>query len=183
MTETNVFQLAQPGTFAASLTDVLREGARALLAQAVEVTSAATIKKITIVGSQRSTNRRHRPRRVLARGRSSTDSKYAFIPCSPPLRPNKNDLRQVSSASGHALADIPQMAAGCNGDLPYLSFSGKLEPFRWVCLSEIKSAHIGDAIRLGLDGRICAQPSRSRDTRRQAANRPSFGTSLSSRRV
>lgn len=27
MTETNVFQLAQPGTFADSLTDVLREGA------------------------------------------------------------------------------------------------------------------------------------------------------------
>lgn len=36
MTETNVFPLAQPGTFADSLTDVLREGARALLAHAVE---------------------------------------------------------------------------------------------------------------------------------------------------
>jgi len=36
VTETNVFQLAQPGTFADSLTDVLREGARTLLARAVE---------------------------------------------------------------------------------------------------------------------------------------------------
>ena len=36
MSETNVFQLAQPGTLADSLTDVLREGARTLLAQAVE---------------------------------------------------------------------------------------------------------------------------------------------------
>jgi hypothetical protein len=27
-----------------------------------------------------------------------------------------------------------------------------------LCLSEIKSAHIGDAIRPGPDGRICAQP-------------------------
>ena len=36
MTETNVFQLAQPGTFTNSLTEVLRNGARALLAQAVE---------------------------------------------------------------------------------------------------------------------------------------------------
>ena len=36
MTETNVFQLAQPGTFTDSLTEVLRNGARALLAQAVE---------------------------------------------------------------------------------------------------------------------------------------------------
>ena len=36
MTDTNVFQLSQPGTFADSLTEVLRNGARALLAQAVE---------------------------------------------------------------------------------------------------------------------------------------------------
>ena len=36
MTDTNVFQLSQPGTFADPLTEVLRDGARALLAQAVE---------------------------------------------------------------------------------------------------------------------------------------------------
>ena len=36
MTETNVFQLSQPGTFSDPLTEVLRNGARALLAQAVE---------------------------------------------------------------------------------------------------------------------------------------------------
>ncbi len=36
MSETNVFQLSQPGTFADPLTEVLRAGARALLAQAVE---------------------------------------------------------------------------------------------------------------------------------------------------
>ena len=36
MTETNVFQLSQPGTFTDPLTEVLRNGARALLAQAVE---------------------------------------------------------------------------------------------------------------------------------------------------
>ena len=35
MTETNVFQLSQPGTFADPLTEVLRNGARALLSQAV----------------------------------------------------------------------------------------------------------------------------------------------------
>ena len=34
MTDTNVFQLSQPGTFADPLTEVLRNGARALLAQA-----------------------------------------------------------------------------------------------------------------------------------------------------
>jgi putative transposase len=36
VTETNVFQLSQPGTFTDPLTEVLRSGARALLAYAVE---------------------------------------------------------------------------------------------------------------------------------------------------
>jgi hypothetical protein len=36
VTDTNVFQLSQPGNFADPLTEVLRKGARALLAQAVE---------------------------------------------------------------------------------------------------------------------------------------------------
>ncbi len=42
MTETRIFQLSQPGTFADPLTEVLRNGARALLAQAVE-TEVATL--------------------------------------------------------------------------------------------------------------------------------------------
>jgi putative transposase len=36
VTETNVFQLCQPGTFTDPLTEVLRNGARALLSQAGE---------------------------------------------------------------------------------------------------------------------------------------------------
>ena len=36
MTDTNVIKLAQPATFADSLTEILRNGARALLTQAVE---------------------------------------------------------------------------------------------------------------------------------------------------
>ena len=43
MTETNVFQLSQPGTFTDPLTEVLRNGARALLAQAVEAEAAALL--------------------------------------------------------------------------------------------------------------------------------------------
>ena len=43
MTETNVFQLSQPGTFTDPLTAVLRNGARALLAQAVEAEAAALL--------------------------------------------------------------------------------------------------------------------------------------------
>jgi len=41
VTDINVFQLSQPGTFADPLTEVLRNGARALLAQAVEAEVAA----------------------------------------------------------------------------------------------------------------------------------------------
>jgi hypothetical protein len=43
VTESNVFQLCQPGTFADPLTEVLRNGARALLSQAVEAEVAALL--------------------------------------------------------------------------------------------------------------------------------------------
>ena len=57
MTETNVFQLCQPGTFTDPLTEVLRNGARALLSQAVEAEVAALLDchadKLTDDGRQR----------------------------------------------------------------------------------------------------------------------------------
>jgi putative transposase len=43
VTDTNVFQLCQPGSFADPLTEVLRNGARALLMQAVEAEVAALL--------------------------------------------------------------------------------------------------------------------------------------------
>jgi transposase-like protein len=43
VTDSNVFQLTQPGTFAAPLTEVLRNGARVLLAQAVEAEVSALL--------------------------------------------------------------------------------------------------------------------------------------------
>jgi putative transposase len=43
VTEANVFQLSQPGTFTDPLTAVLRTGARALLAQAVEAEASALL--------------------------------------------------------------------------------------------------------------------------------------------
>ena len=43
MTDTNVIKLAQPGTFTDSLTEILRNGAHALLAQAVELEVADCI--------------------------------------------------------------------------------------------------------------------------------------------
>ena len=43
MTDNNVIKLAQPGTFIDSLTEILRNGARALLAQAVEAEPPACL--------------------------------------------------------------------------------------------------------------------------------------------
>ena len=45
MTDTNVLQFSQPGTFADPLTEVLRNGARALLAQAVEAEVASLLER------------------------------------------------------------------------------------------------------------------------------------------
>ena len=43
MTDTNVFQLSQPGPFADPLTEVLRNGARALLAQVLAALRSAVV--------------------------------------------------------------------------------------------------------------------------------------------
>jgi putative transposase len=43
VTDTNIFQLSQSATFVDPLTEVLRNGARALLAQAVEAEVAALL--------------------------------------------------------------------------------------------------------------------------------------------
>jgi putative transposase len=72
VTETNVFQLAQPGTFTDSLTEVLRHGARALLVRAVETEVAeflgqhAELK--TDDGRQRLVRHGHLPEREIMTG-------------------------------------------------------------------------------------------------------------------
>ena len=72
MTETNVFQLPQPRTFADPLTEVLRNGARALLAQAVEAEVAALLSvhadKLTETGQQRLVRHGHLPEREIMTG-------------------------------------------------------------------------------------------------------------------
>jgi putative transposase len=72
VTETNVFQLAQPGTFTDSLTEVLRNGARALLGQAVEAEVAALLSshadKLTDDGRQRLVRHGHLPEREIMTG-------------------------------------------------------------------------------------------------------------------
>ena len=72
MTDTNVFQFSQPGTFADPLTEVLRNGARALLAQAVEAEVAALLgchaDKLTADGHQRVVRHGHLPEREILTG-------------------------------------------------------------------------------------------------------------------
>jgi putative transposase len=72
VTETNVFQLSQPGTFADPLTEVLRNGARSLLAQAVEAEVATLLGRhadeLTDDGHHRLVRHGHLPEREIMTG-------------------------------------------------------------------------------------------------------------------
>ena len=72
MTQDNVVKLIQPAEFSDPLTEVLREGARALLAQAVEAEVAAFLSghadKHTEDGRQRLVRHGHRPERAIMTG-------------------------------------------------------------------------------------------------------------------
>ena len=72
MTKTNVFQLSQPGSFIDPLTEVLRDGARALLAQAVEAEVATLLTRYvdesTNDGRQRLVRHGHLPEREIMTG-------------------------------------------------------------------------------------------------------------------
>ena len=72
MTDINVFELSQPGSFADPLTEVLRNGARALLTQAVEAEVAALLSchadKLMDDGRQRLVRHGHLPEREIMTG-------------------------------------------------------------------------------------------------------------------
>jgi putative transposase len=72
VTDGNVFQLSQPGTFSDPLTEVLRNGARALLSQAVEAEVAALLNRhadnLTDDGRQRLVRHGHLPEREIVTG-------------------------------------------------------------------------------------------------------------------
>ena len=72
MTKTNVFSFCQPGTFADPLTEILRNGAHALLAQAVEAEVAALLEshadKRTEDGRARLVRHGHLPEREIVTG-------------------------------------------------------------------------------------------------------------------
>src|SRR2546429_2087275 len=72
MTDSNVFQLSQPGALSDPLTEVLRSGARALLAQAVAAEVAGFLEghadKLTDDGRQRLVSHGHLPEREIMTG-------------------------------------------------------------------------------------------------------------------
>ena len=72
MTDTNVIKLAQPGTFTDALTEILRDGARALLTQAVETEVADFLGRYadlkTEAGHQRVVRHGHLPEREIMTG-------------------------------------------------------------------------------------------------------------------
>jgi putative transposase len=72
VTDTNVFQLSQPGTFTDPLTEVLRTGARALLAQALEAEISSLLSchadKLTDNGRRRLVRHGHLPAREIMTG-------------------------------------------------------------------------------------------------------------------
>src|SRR6202023_301729 len=72
MTDTNVLQFTQPGAFADPLTEVLRDGARALLAQAVEAEVATLLSShadnLTENGPHRLVRHGHLPEREIMTG-------------------------------------------------------------------------------------------------------------------
>ncbi len=72
MTNSNVFQFGQPGTFTDSLTEILRHGARALLIQAVEAEVAGFLAKHadlkTEAGLSRVVRHGHLPEREIMTG-------------------------------------------------------------------------------------------------------------------
>jgi len=72
VTETNVFKFSQPGTFSDPLTEVLRGGARALLAQAVEAEVAAFLAghadSLAEDGRRRLVRHGHLPEREIVTG-------------------------------------------------------------------------------------------------------------------
>jgi len=72
MTDTNVLHLSQPGTFADRLTEILRDGARALLVQAVEAEVATLLSQhadeLSDDGRRRLVRHGHLPEREIMTG-------------------------------------------------------------------------------------------------------------------
>ena len=132
MTQVIVVKLIQPAEFSDPLTEVLREGARALLAQAVEAEVTAFLSghadKHTEDGRQRLVRHGHRPERAIMTGLGPVavraprvrdrigagESRIRFTSAIlPPYarRSNTPTIRRLNPSRRHQLPRIPLAAA------------------------------------------------------------------------
>ena len=103
MSDSNVIKLAQPGAFTDSLTEILRNGARALLTQAVEAEVAEFLAKHgdlkTETGQQRVVRHGHLPEREImtgikpAEGRQRAEQEAADI--TPKIADDRGERGQL----------------------------------------------------------------------------------------
>jgi putative transposase len=109
VTDTNVFQLVQPGTFTDRLTEVLRDGARTLLAQAVEteVTDfiAAHADQRTADGQRRPVRHGHLPARSIMTGIGPVEVR---VPRVRDRLGKAGDGIRFSSAIGRPMRAVPR---------------------------------------------------------------------------
>ncbi len=98
MTETNVFELTQPGTFSDPLTEVLRNGARTLLGQAVEAEVAAWLSthtdKLTDDGRRRLVRHGHLPEREIVTGIGAVAVRCPRVRDAPAKAESTSDFRR-----------------------------------------------------------------------------------------
>ena len=99
MTESNVFKLSQPGTFSDPLTEVLRSGARSLLAHAIEAEVAAFLGNhtdtLTADGRRRLVRHGHLPEREIVTGIGPVAVHAPRVPRAEPSGPHARALSRA----------------------------------------------------------------------------------------
>jgi hypothetical protein len=104
VTDSNVFQLSQPGTLSDPLTEVLRSGARALLAQAVAAEVAGFLEgyadKLTDDGRQRLVRHGHLPEREIMTGIGYDTADIRIDGHTVPLEYHQTAVRARSTKNG-----------------------------------------------------------------------------------
>ena len=147
MSKNNVFALSQPGTFSDLLTDVLRNGVHALLAQAVEAEATDFLEKFaglkTAAGRRRVVRHGHLPERAVMtgigavqvrqprlrdRGAGADDERIKFTPSIlPPYARRSKSLEvllPILYLKGISTGDFAEALAALLGkDAPGLSAS------------------------------------------------------------
>jgi transposase-like protein len=175
VTDTNVFQLSQPGTFTDALTEVLRNGARALLAQAVEAEVSSLLSchadKRTDDGRRRLVRHGHLPEREIM-----TSIGPVAVRC-PRVRDRGGEGCERIRFSSAILPPYARRSKSLEVLIPILYLKG------------ISTGDFGDALiaLLGRDagghGSICARPTSSKARSPRCATAPCAPRDVSQTRL